>query len=78
MFHFQNNNNRSFFQSFVISWSLTVPVGLLLLYSGSIFYNYEFVKPAVWISIYGALFKNLWGVLVGTLILGCAFNTGGK
>lgn len=48
------------------------------LWSGHIFYANDFEKPAIWIAIYAACMKSLWGVFGATLVLGSALNTGCK
>lgn len=46
--------------------------------SGYIFYAYDFEKPAIWIAIYAAVMKNLWGAFGTILVVGAALNTGCK
>lgn len=55
-----------------------IPIAVAGLCSGTIFYRNNFEKPAIWIAVYSAIMKSLWGVLGGTIILGSALNTGCK
>lgn len=69
---------RFYFQLLPIFWYSLLPIAFLGLYSGAIFYNNDFEKPAIWIAIYAAGMKSLWGIFGATLILGSALNTGCK
>lgn len=57
-------------------WYSLLPIAFLGLYSGHYFYAYNFEKPAVWIAVYAACMKSLWGVFGATLVIGSALNTG--
>ncbi|XP_055315466.1 nose resistant to fluoxetine protein 6-like [Sitodiplosis mosellana] len=59
-----------------ILWYSLLPIAFMGLWSGHIFYANEFEKPAIWIAIYAACMKSLWGVFGATLVLGSALNTG--
>uniref|UniRef100_A0A182IST2 Acyltransferase 3 domain-containing protein n=3 Tax=Anopheles atroparvus TaxID=41427 RepID=A0A182IST2_ANOAO len=64
-------------KGFHILWYASLPVAIGLLVSAYIFYAYDFEKPAIWIALYAALSKNLWGALFGVLFVGLAFGVGG-
>ncbi|XP_035910415.1 nose resistant to fluoxetine protein 6-like [Anopheles stephensi] len=64
-------------KGFLVLWHASLPAAIALLLSAYIFYAYDFEKPAVWIAIYAALSKNLWGALFGVLFVGVAFGVGG-
>ncbi|XP_031617702.1 nose resistant to fluoxetine protein 6-like [Contarinia nasturtii] len=59
-----------------VLWYSLLPIAFLGLYSGALFYANNFEKPAIWIAIYAAVMKSLWGVFGATLVLGSALNTG--
>lgn len=44
--------------------------------SAYFFYKYEFVKPAVWISVVAILLKHSWGIISGFGILGMIYRYG--
>ncbi|XP_055629971.1 nose resistant to fluoxetine protein 6-like [Toxorhynchites rutilus septentrionalis] len=62
---------------FLIAWYSGLPLAIMLLLSAYIFYAYDFEKPAIWIAIYAAFSKNLWGVILAVLFVGLAFGVGG-
>jgi len=51
---------------------MIAPIGVISLLSAKFFYNNEFDKPALWISLYAALKQKLWGLLLTGLVLGCS------
>ncbi|XP_055921072.1 nose resistant to fluoxetine protein 6-like [Eupeodes corollae] len=53
-----------------------IPLPFLLLLSGEIFYQIEFPKPSIWISLYAALFRNIWAIICCALVLLMAFKAG--
>lgn len=59
---------------FVTLWYLVVPIGICVLLSASIFYAYEFKKPAIWISVYTFVHRNSWGVISGIFLIGMALK----
>lgn len=59
---------------FVSLWYLVVPIGILVLLSASIFYAYEFKKPAIWILVYTLVHRNSWGVISGIFLIGMALK----
>lgn len=59
-------------------WYSSIPIAMFGLHSGIIFYANEFEKPAIWIAIYAACMKSLWGIFGATIVLGSALNTGCK
>lgn len=61
-----------------ILWYSMIPTALILLMSAFIFYENDFVKPAIWIAIYAALIRNLWGFFLAALVTGMAFGFGCK
>ncbi len=72
------NNYKTFSKRaiLVILWYAMIPIATVLLLSAFIFYEYDFTKPAIWIAIYAAQLKSLWGFLVASLITGMAFGFG--
>uniref|UniRef100_A0A4Y0BK97 Acyl_transf_3 domain-containing protein n=1 Tax=Anopheles funestus TaxID=62324 RepID=A0A4Y0BK97_ANOFN len=64
-------------RGFLVLWYTSLPAAVILLLSAYIFYAYDFTKPAIWIAVYAALAKNLWGALFGVLFVGVAFGVGG-
>lgn len=55
-----------------------IPISFGILISGYIFFAYDFEKPAIWIGIYAAITKSIWGVFGATFVTGVALNTGCK
>uniref|UniRef100_A0A182QFB6 Acyltransferase 3 domain-containing protein n=1 Tax=Anopheles farauti TaxID=69004 RepID=A0A182QFB6_9DIPT len=53
---------------------LIVPLSMLPSY---MFYVNEFETPSVWMAVYFAVFKNLFGIAIGILILGCIYGVNG-
>ncbi|XP_052873708.1 nose resistant to fluoxetine protein 6-like [Anopheles cruzii] len=64
-------------KQFIVLWYASLPVAIASLLSAYIFYAYDFEKPALWIALYAALAKNLWGILFGVLFVGLALGVGG-
>lgn len=62
----------------IMLWYAMIPTAVVLLLSAFIFYEYDFVKPAIWIAFYAALIRNLWGFFLATLVTGMAFGIGCK
>lgn len=60
----------------VMIWYAMIPTAFVLLMSAFIFYEFDFVKPAVWIAFYSATIRNLWGFFAAFLITGMAFGIG--
>lgn len=69
---------RFLFQRLSIVWWCMIPIAFLALLSGFLFYDNEFEKPSLWIAIYSAFIKNMWGIFGATVITGIALNTGCK
>lgn len=65
-------------QLFQLAWYSALPLAIGLLLSAYVFYAYDFEKPAVWIALYAAFSKNLWGVIFGVLFVGLALGVGGN
>lgn len=60
---------------FMFLWQITVPLILFGIFGAPyIFSTFQFEKPALWITVYGAIHRNMWGLLLGVIILG--FNNG--
>lgn len=55
---------------------MIVPIGSTTLLTGYIFYAYDYEKPAIWIGIYTTIVRNIWGVIIGVLLLGLAHRVG--
>lgn len=51
-------------------------MAVTLLLSAFMFYEYDFEKPAVWIALFSALSKNLWGLIFGVMFVGLALGVG--
>lgn len=49
-------------------WYLVVPVGFLCLMSNSIFYQYNFEKPAIWMAVFYPVMKHMW-IFLGAIML---------
>lgn len=49
---------------------MVVPIGVLTILSGHIFYVYDFQKPSIWIAIYASITKNIWGVIALVFFVG--------
>uniref|UniRef100_A0A182QA40 Uncharacterized protein n=1 Tax=Anopheles farauti TaxID=69004 RepID=A0A182QA40_9DIPT len=64
-------------KGFRVLWYASLPAAIVLLLSAYIFYAYDYEKPAIWIALYAAVSKNLWGALFGVLFVGLAFGVGG-
>ena len=71
---------QKFFKSsiFKLIWySLPIVIILTSLFT-YIFYVYDFPKPSIWMSIFFAINKNLWGILLITFIIGILNGFGKK
>lgn len=55
-----------------------VPFGFIILLSGFIFYAYDFETPSVWMAVYAACSKNLWGIVIAIIIIGFSRGLGSK
>lgn len=75
---FQQIQWQFLFQFLSIVWWCMIPIAFLALLSGFLFYDNEFEKPSLWIAIYSAFIKNMWGIFGATVITGIALNTGCK
>lgn len=64
------------FKCFRVAFYLCVVIGFMTILSAYFFYKYEFVRPAVWISVLAVLLKHTWGVIVGFGILGAIYRYG--
>lgn len=60
----------------IILWYSMIPFAVALLLSAFIFYENDFAKPAIWIALYAAIIRNLWGLLQSSFITGVAFGLG--
>uniref|UniRef100_A0A336LZH1 CSON009110 protein n=1 Tax=Culicoides sonorensis TaxID=179676 RepID=A0A336LZH1_CULSO len=64
---------------FMFLWNMTVPMILFGIFGAPyIFSTFEFEKPSWWITIYGAIHRNMWGLLLGVIILGFNRGMGGQ
>lgn len=63
-------------QLFLLAWYSALPLAIMVLLPAYIFYAYDFEKPAIWIAIYAALSRNLWGVIFAVLFVGLALGVG--
>lgn len=64
--------------SLTIFWYAMIPFAAVLLLSAFVFYEYDFVKPAIWIAFYAAMIRNLWGFFASAFISGMALGIGCK
>lgn len=60
----------------VVLWYSMLPTAVLVLLSAFIFYENNFAKPAIWIALYAAMTRNLWGFIIASFITGVAFRLG--
>ena len=69
---YQNSIQLKFVQStmFKLIWNFLPLIVILSLASANIFYTNDFPKPSIWMSIFFAINKNLWGVFLVIFILG--------
>lgn len=65
-------------QVLVTLWYSIVPVCILTLLSGYIFYANNYEKPALWIAIYSVFIRSMWGLAISILVTGIALGTGCK
>ncbi|XP_063699368.1 nose resistant to fluoxetine protein 6-like [Culicoides brevitarsis] len=64
---------------FMFLWNSVVPLILFGIFGAPyIFSTYEFQKPAWWITFYGAFHRNMWGWMLGVIILGYSAGMGGQ
>lgn len=76
--HYKKNRvDVSKYKSFVLGFYAVFPVGLLAWLSAWLFYAYDFEKPALWIAIFAAFAKNIWGLLGAILMFGFIGGIGG-
>lgn len=62
---------------FVILFYSIFPLGVAAWLSAFIFYEYNFEKPSLWIAIFAAFIKNIWGILGAVMMLGFVGKVGG-
>lgn len=75
------DNNLDVKQSklFMFLWKSSVPLIVFGIFGVPyIFSTYEFEKPALWIAVYGAFHRNMWGLILGVIILGYSNGMGGQ
>lgn len=65
------------FQGFRIAFYLVFPLGVLIFLAAYIFYAYDFERPAIWIALFAAVSKNIWGLFGALLMLGFTCRVGG-
>ncbi|XP_063697963.1 nose resistant to fluoxetine protein 6-like [Culicoides brevitarsis] len=69
----------AFIYLFMFLWRSVVPLIVFGIFGAPlIFLEYEFKKPSLWISIYGAFHRNMWGWMLGVIILGYSAGMGGQ
>lgn len=73
----KNRIDVSKYKSFVFGFYAVFPVGLVAWLSAMLFYEYEFEKPAIWIAVFAAITKNIWGFLGAILMFGFIGGIGG-
>lgn len=57
-------------QIFKIMWYLAAPILMCTIYVSSIFYQNNFPTPSVWMAVYAAFFRHLWGWLLCIIMIG--------
>ncbi|EAT36801.1 AAEL011139-PA, partial [Aedes aegypti] len=67
-----HEGNRSWYLK--VLWYLVVPVGFLCLMSNSIFYKYNFEKPAIWMAVFYPVMKHMWILLGAIMIYGIIYE----
>lgn len=73
----KNRIDVSKYKSFVFGFYAVFPIGIAAWLSAYIFYNYQFEKPAIWIAVFAAFSKNIWGILGAFLMFGFIGGIGG-
>lgn len=73
----KNRVDVSKYKSFVFIFYAQFPIGLMAFLSAYLFYAYDFEKPALWIAVFAALSKNIWGILGAFLMFGFIGGIGG-
>lgn len=64
---------------FMFCWKLTAPIMLFCIFGAPfIFSTYHFEKPALWSTIYGTVHRNMFGLMIGIIILGYSAKLGGQ
>lgn len=71
----ERRQNLSFI---VIGWSLSTIVGLALVFGNYHYYIGDWVMSNFQDSVYGALSRSVWGIVVSWIIYACATGRGGK
>ncbi|XP_053674398.1 nose resistant to fluoxetine protein 6-like [Anopheles nili] len=59
---------------FRVVWYLNLLIMPLSMLPSYIFYLYEFETPSIWMAIYFAVFKNLFGIGIGIFVIGCIYG----
>lgn len=49
-----------------------------LLFSGAMVINTKIEKPSLWLSLYASLYRNLWSIFGGLILLCMLLKMGGK
>lgn len=57
-------------------WYTCIPLGIMNLLSGHIFYNYDLEKPSLWVSLIAVILKHSWGVAMAFLTFGLIYRFG--
>jgi hypothetical protein len=55
---------------FKIMWHTVVPMGFAIVLAVHMFYENDFPKPSIWLSVYSSLNKNIWGALIIVFFIG--------
>lgn len=53
-------------------------IGFGLLFSGLLVINTNIEKPSLWFSLYAGLYRNLWAIIGGFILLCMLLKMGGK
>lgn len=51
-------------------------LGFSVMFSGFIFFEYDFEKPSILLAVISTVFKHMWGVLLAVIVMGLIFRFG--
>ncbi|XP_046810700.1 nose resistant to fluoxetine protein 6 isoform X2 [Lucilia cuprina] len=60
---------RGFMKFEIILLFVIFLTGIGLLFSGNLVLQYNFEKPSVWLSLYASLYRNIWSIFGGFILL---------
>ncbi|KAL7030734.1 hypothetical protein ACKWTF_006765 [Chironomus riparius] len=65
---------RRFYFRFI--WYCCLLLGFVLVLSGYLFYQYDFEKPSIWVSLAAIIIRHSWGVILAFGIIGVIYHHG--